>query len=286
MCDLIYIYPGYHWDCSDWALVEDQSHARAATLNLHEVSTCEVQDSESNSENSQIELLTTEERRRLNRAGSNRRKGFVGSSLTSLENGYGYSRASNSITNGLTEEDEDIDDDETLHAGSNGRSNETSALLGLDDIEFADQSPSSENKYAAHPNSYLPVVYCDSTNGDVMNGSDTTEGGFDGSGQWNTSNGDVDSMRTRSALTTTNSSTDNVSLTAVSVTNHMISINGKKPTTVSNTNQENNHLVKSKLEQAANGYPNHHRHQNGVDNHSDQSSCICDHNTHIESTFV
>jgi hypothetical protein len=65
------------------------------------------------------------------------------------------------ISNGVREEDEDEDVD-TVH--------ESSGLLGLEDIEFADRSPS--DKYNAHPNSNLSRDESDNLNVQVIEGSE------------------------------------------------------------------------------------------------------------------
>lgn len=189
---------GYHWDCSDWALVNDGQHQSRPT-HLLEVSAQEVRDSESNSDNSQIEL-TGEDVRRLSITGLNsRRKGFVGSSSSSLETSVTETNPSSEIrrlarectSNGVREEDEE--DVDTVH--------ESSGLLGLEDIEFADRSPS--DKYVSHPNSYLPIYQ---TIGADIEGS---EGGMSCDQNW-TSTGDVHSCKTKSDI----SSTDNICITS------------------------------------------------------------------------
>ncbi|RWS31601.1 fat-like cadherin-related tumor suppressor, partial [Leptotrombidium deliense] len=117
---------GYHWDCSDWA---DTEQSNNPISNILQVSVNEIRDSESNSDNSQIELLSSQE---LN-----------------------SSTAQSAVFCGESE-----DEMECL--------NERSALLSLkdaeNDLEFADNScPSSPLKYHSHPDQYLPVYQ---TNGD------------------------------------------------------------------------------------------------------------------------
>lgn len=260
-------FPGYHWDCSDWAPVSDSgnNHHNAngisgnsstsgsrKIINLHEISSHEVRDSESNSDNSQIEL-TGEDVQRLNGNGLNgRRKGFVGSSsssidTTSVDNSLSEVRRHNMRIriNGVKEEDEeeDEDDDRTsdvcdrLLDHSNGRDNNSSGLAGnIEDIEFVDTSPC--DKYVTHPNSYLPVYHSITD----VNGSD---GGFSSSNgsQW-ISSGDVSSStlinNKQQPLTTTGNSTtghktdvsscliDKTSMTATDTTSAAAVINGKK----------------------------------------------------------
>jgi len=185
---------GYHWDCSDWALLNDggtpNGHIGSQGQRGHpphllvEVSAHEVRDSESNSDNSQIEL-TGEDVRRLSGLVNSRRKGFVGSSSSSLETSLTESTSNGrppsgselkrhtklSITNGLKEEEEENDRDD------NDENRETTGLLSaLDDIDYVDRSPSeTNNKYGiAHPNSYLPI-YQPVNGGD---GEGFSDGGF------------------------------------------------------------------------------------------------------------
>lgn len=110
------------------------------------------------------------------------------------------------ITNGVKEEDEEQEDGGSGGGEEGGNSTrQSSALTGVDDIEFADHSPS--DKYVTHPNSYLPVYQSISD----MHGSDAGSG-FGSGSQW-ISSGDVNSTKTKSEV----SSADNNSLTAVTV---------------------------------------------------------------------
>lgn len=123
----------------------------------------------------------------------------------------------------------------------------------MDDIEFADHSPTTEKyseRYVTHPNSYLPVYQSIS---DVNGGG--SDGGFSGS-QW-ISSGDVNSTtKSRSEV----SSMDNTSLTAVSV------IKGRKPDP---SNSSTYSLIRNN--------------EKGFDATSDAgSAAACD----LESTFV
>lgn len=246
---------GYHWDCSDWALINENHNHSNKPVHLLEVSTNEVRDSESNSDNSQIEM-TGDDVRRLSSSGLNgRRKGFVGSSSSSLETSLTENNPSSEIrrvaiqctSNGVMEEDEE--DVDTVH--------ETIGLLALDDIEFADRSPS--DKYASHPNSYLPIYQ--SIAGE-MEGSEAVLTSNDH--HW-VSSGDVISTKTKSNITT-HSSTDNMCITNSSTaiingnTNHL-----HKDIKVNNESKNN--------------------HENGYEGASEGSSPLTT-NGEVESTFV
>lgn len=116
------------------------------------------------------------------------------------------------ITNGVKEEDEEQDEDGIIGNGGGNSTRDSSALTGIDDIEFADHSPS--DKYVTHPNSYLPVYQSIS---DVNGGGSDGGGSCFGSGggsQW-ISSGDVNgTTKTRSEASSSN---DNTSLTAMTV---------------------------------------------------------------------
>jgi len=178
---------GYHWDCSDWALINDSHNQQSMQQhqgNKHlEVSTNEVRDSESNSDNSQIELTGEDVRRLSIRNG--RRKGFVGSSSSSLETSLTENNRKpvrGCTSSQVMEEDEQED----VH--------ESTGLLSLDDIEFADRSPS--DKYASHPNSYLPIYQ-------------SIAGDMDGSDGGGSEQSDHTSCKTKSDLNTDSNTTLN-----------------------------------------------------------------------------
>ena len=185
---------------------------------------------------------------RLNGSGLNgRRKGFVGSSSSSIDTSVENSlteikrHRKTRITNGVKEEDEEQEDG---GGGGGNSTRESSALTGIDDIEFADHSPS--DKYVTHPNSYLPVYQSISD----VNGSDGGSG-FGSGSQW-ISSGDVNCPKMRSEV----SSADNTSLTAVTV------MKGRKDSSSSYSLIRNN--------------------EKGFDAASDAGSAACD----LESTFV
>ena len=246
---------GYHWDTSDWALINDSHNQRKPPL-LLEVSASEVRDSESNSDNSQIEL-PGDDVRRLSVTGINgRRKGFVGSSSSSLETSLTENNASSEMRSRLTrqstsngvredvrEEEEDVD---TVH--------ESSGLSGLDDIDFADRSPS--DKYASHPNSYLPIYQ--SIAGDI----EGSEGGFSSDQNW-ASSGDVRSSKTNKSDITINSSTDNMCINSTSTA---IIVNG-------NHSQNRKENIKR------------NKHENGFES-MPEDGCPVTKNGDIESTYV
>lgn len=56
---IMFRLPGYHWDCSDWVMQEENNTKPIA--NILEVSVNEICDSESISDNNQIELLADDE---------------------------------------------------------------------------------------------------------------------------------------------------------------------------------------------------------------------------------
>lgn len=156
------------------------------------------------------------------------------------------------ITNGVKEEDEEHEDGSGGGGGDSTR--ESSALTAtIDDIEFADHSPS--DKYVTHPNSYLPV-YQSITD---MNGSDAGSGQFSSGSQW-ISSGDINSTsKTKcdvSPAAATVTDNNSMSLTTVTV------MKGRKDSPSSYSLIRNN--------------------DKGFDAASDAGSAACD----LESTFV
>lgn len=251
---------GYHWDCSDWALIEDHPKPQLQTAML-EVSVVEVRDSESNSDNSAIELVVTNEQAQaIKRPVNQRRKALQQAAaasptttnsttnptiITTTTNCNGASSASS--TNGhsrlpvnggnhsysLVPPSRKAVHHETEEEDESGPS-ASASLLAIDEqiqeFEYADDSlPSSPIKYISHPNEYLPVYR---SNGDV-NGS---EDGM--SSNWTSSDGDIMHPRSNKHLEViTDSSNDNLSNVVI----HHDGIHKAKPANVEDTGYDGDH---------------------------------------------
>lgn len=172
------------------------------------MSVAEIPDSESNSGNSQIELVLHDEPEettptRKSEKSKLRRRAPV--SASSLANGHDGPRVTTKTSsNGHRSSS-------TSEASGSG---EATALITtisdeIKEFEFADDSlPSSPVKYVSHPNDYLPVYR---SNGDMNGTSSSAEIGF--SSQW-VSAGDINSKkngkRSLTAVSVTDSSNDNI----------------------------------------------------------------------------
>lgn len=143
---ICFIFIGYIWDCSDWAVASQKPLS-----NIVEVSTKEVRDSssvpstESNSRASQIELLPKD-------GDSN----LIGNhKLPSNQSGSEeFERAESEYVGDSENNDNDFDD-------NNLPAPNFENILQMTDLDFADDGtdslPTSPHKYERHPNSYLPT---------------------------------------------------------------------------------------------------------------------------------
>ncbi|KAI1286847.1 Fat-like cadherin-related tumor suppressor -like protein [Halotydeus destructor] len=205
---------GYHWDCSDWAMMEESTKPLA---NILEVSVAEVRDSECNSVDSQLDLVLANEQAApvRKRSAPIRRKTFTISTHSASNGQNGHTPTVSPA--------EDEGSGGNLVNNQEDEASEASALLTLCDqvseLDYVDDSmPSSPAMYNSHPDDYLPVYRSVSD----VNGSD---GSF--SANWKSScdiNHKVGHCD-RTALTT-DSSNDNVSsLPASSVhLNHSVKV--------------------------------------------------------------
>lgn len=134
---------GYHWDCYD--LEEEMKPISNDIHDIRQVSANEVRDSESNSDNSQIELLTNPDLSSL-AAAKRMPKTRFGT----------YTKAKSDIVN-VKEKSEKVNLLESYNHQIN-------------DIEYVDESlPTSPIKYSSHLDSYLPAFETNNTELDSSN---------------------------------------------------------------------------------------------------------------------
>lgn len=212
----------------------------------------EVRDSESNSDNSTIELVVSNEQAQaIKRPVNQRRKALQaattssnsatitttvttncnGGSSVATTDGHGRQAIVNGANNYSLSPT--TKRDESRHAEEESGPSASVSLLAIDgnDFEYADDSlPSSPIKYISHPNEYLPVYR---SNGDV-NGS---EDGM--SSNWTSSDGDIIHTRSNKHLEViTDSSNDNLSTVAIKHDG----IHKAKPANIEDTGYDGDHL--------------------------------------------
>ncbi|XP_022240676.1 fat-like cadherin-related tumor suppressor homolog isoform X3 [Limulus polyphemus] len=126
---------GYHWDCSDWA-TNQKPLDNITEISLKEVpDSSSVQSADTHSQNSQIELLPSEDRHGLFRVQGTDESVDVDFAISDIIGGSEYN-------------DSQVDD------------GHLQAILELSDMDFVDGeecASSSPFKYTCHPNQYLPI---------------------------------------------------------------------------------------------------------------------------------